>query len=55
VPGRIPWRDVMLWADRHGLSDDDAAMLDWGVMILDSAYLDWWEADQKRQAESRRA
>ena len=55
VPGRIAWRDVMVWADRQGLSDEQTEFLDWGVQVLDSAYLQWWEGDQKRQAESRKA
>lgn len=54
VPGRIPWRDVMAWADRHGLNDAEAELLDYGIQVLDDAYAAWWGKDQtrKRQAQS---
>lgn len=38
TPGRIPWRDVMAWADRYG---DDAGLLDHFIMAMDTEYLDW--------------
>jgi hypothetical protein len=54
VPGKISYRDVMLWAERHGLGDDDAELLDFGVQVLDAEYLAWWEMDQGRQAQNVR-
>jgi hypothetical protein len=53
-PQPIPWRDVALWAERHGLPPEDAELLDAGIRALDAAFLEWWRMDQERQAEGRR-
>ena len=52
VPGKIAWRDVVAWADRNGLDPWHAELLDHGIQALDAAYLEWWQADQRRQAEN---
>jgi hypothetical protein len=51
VPGRIPWALVMAWADRHGLTDAEAELLDFGVQVLDDAFGRWWVMDQQRKRE----
>lgn len=53
IPGRIPWRLVMEWADRHGLNDTEAELLDYGIQVLDDAYAAWWAKDQTRKREAQ--
>lgn len=55
LPGRIPWRDVMAWADRQHLSAEHAEFLDYGIGILEAAYMEWFEMNAKRQAEGARS
>lgn len=48
LPGRIPWRDVVLWGEVHGLSPEDLDFLDHCVIAMDSAFLE--ATEQKRKA-----
>ena len=44
VPGRIPWRDVALWADRNCV---DIAELDVVIFEMDTAYLEYLDAKRR--------
>ena len=53
LPGRIPWRDVMAWADRHGhAGDTEIELLDECIIAMDDVYLPI--AIKQRQEADRR-
>lgn len=51
VPGRIPFRDMVLWCDRHGF--DDLDLLRRCFTAMDQVYLDHWAIEAA--AAARRA
>lgn len=46
VPCRIPWRDIIAWADYHGMSEDDTSFLDHCIRAMDDVYLEHWRNTQ---------
>lgn len=53
MPGPIPWRDVMAWADRHGYSEAEAELLDAAIQALDGIYLEHEAARRAKEAPPR--
>ncbi len=51
IPGPIPWRDVMAWADRHGYGEVEAELLDTAVMALDRVFLEYDAERRKRESQ----
>lgn len=50
VPGRIPWRDMVLWCEQHRHLDLD--LLAACFTAMDRVFLDQW-AEQERQRQQR--
>jgi hypothetical protein len=44
VPGRIPWRDVRLWARHYEMTGDQFEFLDRCVRAMDDAFCEWHAA-----------
>ncbi len=51
-PGRIPWRDLVLWCDMHPHMDIDLLMAT--VDAMDGVYLAHWMAEAKKAAARAR-
>ncbi len=51
-PGRIPWRDLVLWCDMHPHIDLD--LLTATADAMDGVYLDLWAAEAKKAADKAR-
>jgi hypothetical protein len=49
LPGDTPWRAVIAWADRRGLSADEAEFLVEMIRVIDAEYL----TAQQRKAKAR--
>lgn len=54
VPGPIPWRDVMHWADRQGYGEAETTLLDTAIQALDGVWLEH-EAKQRTEQAKREA
>ena len=58
VPGNIPWWQLKLWAQHHGLTRSQFTMLDICVRKMDEVYRTWirdkMEADRKALESQRR-
>lgn len=50
--GPIPWRDIILYADRAGLEEDTATAFVAIIRHMDTAYLRWQEQEQKRREKT---
>lgn len=48
IPERIPWRDLVLWCDRHPHLDLD--LLAAVAEAMDRVFLDHWAAEAQRHA-----
>ncbi|WP_202208846.1 hypothetical protein [Gluconobacter sp. Gdi] len=46
-PGSIPWTAVRAWADHHGLSLEEMALLDRCLVAMDRVYASHWAEKQK--------
>lgn len=55
MPGRIPWRVVMEWADRNGFGQDDADLLDACIQRMDEIFEAWHTERQQIAAAGNRA
>lgn len=41
-PGAIPWSVIRQWAEHHGLSQAEMALLDRVILAMDGVYLEHW-------------
>lgn len=48
-PGRIPWRDLLAWAEVHGMTRDEFDFLDRCVCAMDDSFCKW-HAEKARLA-----
>ncbi|MFT9063298.1 MAG: hypothetical protein ABF430_05785 [Acetobacter persici] len=46
-PGVIPWSAVLRWAEHHGLTWSEMALLDRVLLAMDSIYIQHWTAKFK--------
>jgi hypothetical protein len=53
VPGYIPWLSVMQWAEKNGLDDDDANLLDDVMNALSDFDLRWFVEHQKTEGAKK--
>lgn len=51
--GPIPWRDIILYADRAGLEPDVHDMFVSVIRAMDNAWLQWQGEQQKRMSDAR--
>jgi hypothetical protein len=48
VPGDIPWWQLAAWAEHHGMTSGEFAILDLSVRAMDRVYRAWWVTHQKK-------
>jgi hypothetical protein len=53
MPGRIAWRDVVLWADVHDMSGDQFELLDRCVRAMDDTFCAWHAQEREKQRDSK--
>lgn len=46
-PGFTPWSIVRLWAEHHGFSDQEMALLDRCIVAMDRVYFTHWAKKQE--------
>jgi hypothetical protein len=47
VPGDIPWWQLSLWAEHHGMTRGEFAILDICIPAMDAVYRRWFLVHQK--------
>ncbi|AQS90691.1 hypothetical protein A0U94_06600 [Gluconobacter albidus] len=51
-PRQIPWSSVRLWAEHHGMSMQEMALLDRCIVLMDEVFIRRWVEKQERQRAS---
>lgn len=51
--GQISWSDIMLWADRNKLDDEQREILKYIVYKMDEFYIKYSEEKQKRESKAK--
>ena len=48
-PGAIPFSSIVFWANKYNLTEWEFQELKYLINRMDTVWLDWWEAEQKKK------